>query len=489
MNIDNESNIINTYENIYIYSKRYMILLLSIVIWIAWYIIINNFHTKWILPESLTWISSRKKVADIEIRENPFILQTMWNSSWLVLPKNSQRVNQNTSKEFDLIQYMDNYIYQNPNNSWHNLEKHINENINWWIKSENISVNNDIINYFNLSCAISTSLIDFSQGKLCQNNLSIFVNTFPKYKIDEDLLWFEKLVMIANSWYHNLICKNLLQYIYKEWKIYQNFDTIMWSCKEEKPIYDKIIDIKRFARDEKIIYNNKRYASNQVNEMKIVSQMQDIYKEINNKKINTIEIKRYINFLSQKTYMDSPQNNIFQNIIYILNNKIKEKLNIYKSKDNINTEDIWYIDNIIDNINNINSWLAVDSIYKEDNLTGSWIEQIIEAIDNEQINDISYTKDIDKLISKYIIWSKIDENKLISKNKYLYKISIWNTKRWFLVIKNDQNIWMMKTLFIGKSNGIYSKVNDFSVNLDDSEQKRFDAFMSKYQEIYNKLNQ
>ena len=498
MNTENNSDIINNYQNIYTYSKRYMMLVLSIIIWIWWYILMNSFYSKQILLQnninSGDILSSTWQIVKIKELDNPFVLQKIWGEDWIVLPKNEQRISSDVQENnFDANDFVIKYIYKDSNNSWINLENHINTNANSNESGNSIDINNDIVKYFNLSCLFVQNPVDLSQSKLCQENLKIFVNTFPNYKIEDDLWWFEKVVNKWISWYKEEICKNILQYVYAKWKIYANFDTTIQSCPNEKKNYNKIIDLKKFMRDEKETYNNKKYENIDVNQLKLVSRMQSIYNQVNQEKIDLVQVKQYINRISSKSYINNINYKKLQSIIYILNNKIKENISTYISKNSISTEDLWYANKIMSDIDEINTSLGINTwninTWTINTNTETWENNYTwenkEIINTWSNDEVLY---INELLHKYIIWSSVDEYKLISKDKYLYKISIWNTKRWFLVIKNTQNIWMMKTLFIGKSNGIYTKVNDFSVDLDDSEQKRFDAFMSKYQEIYKNLN-
>ncbi len=468
--MEENKNIINNYQTVYIYSKRYLLLILWIIFWTwVFFLLSKSFDKHILLPDEMQYITGL---------QNPYILQKVW---WIILPISQQNINSIDDNIKPNI-FLNNYIYTNKlSDRWlfETKSKTLNQKQLSW--KNNISIQWNIIKYFNLSCLFNSQPINTNTTKLCQQNLSIFVDNFPRYNIEEDMWNFEKIIAIANPNYKDQICQNILEYIYQKWKIFAVFDNIMMSCPAQKNTYNKIVELKKFTRDEQKDFTNKKYNISEINDLKMISWMQNIHQEIQKPKIDLTQIKKFLNRLYNKTYISSQSGEVIQIVIYNFNNFINISLNNYQNKNSLSTQDIEYIKNINIDLKNINAALNIpmDNIDNQNILTGtnSWNVVITNSLDQKL--------DIDKLIAKYLKWI-VTESKYISTDKYIYKISIWEAKRWLVIIKTD-NIWTIKTLLIWKQDWSYQKINDFSVKFDDSEAKRFEIFGQKSNELYQKL--
>lgn len=469
--MNENTNIINKYQNIYTFSRRYLLLVLAIIIWTLWFLLLDKTYDKHILLPN--------EVSDASGLQNPFVLQSI---GWIILPISQQNDivnNPNLSTNDFLNQNI--YVSKKPDRSTFET-KMLNMSHGAW---SGISVNQDMIKYFNLSCLFTDEPINTQQSKLCQQNLEIFVKTFPKYNIEEDLWNFEKIVNLWKSKYQDLICQNILQYIYQKWKIYSVFDTVMATCPQELKTYNQIVELKKFTRDEKDNFTNKIYNITQINDLKLTSWMQSIYQETQKPKIDFIQIKKFLNRSYNKTYLSSLNSDKLQAMFYSFNKFLVATLNNYETKQSLGTEDTEYIKNIYNDIQNIN-WTFTNIASNTNNNYPTWV---VVTWDSSVTTSFGNNNDknlvIDWLITNYL-WATVTESKFISEDKYIYKITMWSAHRWLLITKTDW-IWTLKTLLAQKQNWSYEKVNDFSVKFDDSENQRFTIFKQKSTEIYSKL--
>lgn len=480
MNTETNSNIISTYEKVFIITKRYAILILAAIFGLLWYYIIQNINHNNIVTHDNNIISWDNNVT------NPFILNSEW---WVILPISSQ-IWSTVSDSFDAQSFVNKYIYTNNLSGFDQYSNFISWNINR--QSITSIAWNDIVKHFNLSCLLDTNIVDFSTNTACQKNVDFFVNNFWKYNIDSDLFGLQKIVNKLSSWSdnNNLICQNILKYIYTQNKIYPVFDEMMSKCTWQNDTYNQIVDLKKLLEN-KNTWTENQYRTIAINDLKTLSWMQYIYNILSTKPIQLPEIKKYLNWIGKQPYNRTQESIKQQAIIYIFNNKIYTELQNYQSQNQLSVADGDYTQNMLNDINQ-----SSNSLDNEAREFAIWSNNInnpeivnTNTWDTETTNTgniITNDEDIIKnLIVKYLNAEIIDHQSAWD-NQYIYKVNIDNTSRWLYIIKVDW--WRsLKTLYIHKSNGEYSKVNDFSVLFDDSEEERFDVFASKKDEIYNKL--
>lgn len=383
-------------------------------------------------------------------------------------------------------------------NSWYNVTefenlvkefvfKAQNTNAGWF---DSLPIQWDLYDFFSISCVKNP----IYNNSLCNGFVKDFINIFYIYDFTDHYMELKDIQTKINTNQINasLFCEWLVKHAKLANQTNSTMDNMIKTCSQ--PIIDEYSQLSKFIEINNELDNgyisNKVYTLNQeLNEYKLWSTQQNIFRILNKGSLDLIQMNSYLSLLENLLKNTDNVRNIYFDWTYWFNNYYVAP--ILDKKKHTDTKNAREIENIINTINQINT-------SSQASLTKGLVELLVnpslvilsESVQWEDLDTIDVIQQqIDQLDRLYFL-SLTDKNEIYDQNWEVVNIVL----EWFINVDTAwvaiQNLRVIITMSIDNEYLYVSNINiDGYNNLSNliteySNNNRIDIFW-----MYNYLLQ